>query len=255
MALRGASLPLVAMVLIGSLAMGGVGAGASGGVSAGPGAGPPIPLSNNTTVIHLMVTDQFAFVPNVLSSPSLKVEFVIENAGTIDHTFTLSDRVNATAPSNATASTAPGQWFESSHLYANVPVNASTSGGTNYVYVNVTFRQVGYYQFICIPHYALGMKGLVYVGEAAPSSSSSVNPLQYGFVYIIVIISALVAVVIVMALIVGKRGAAHAGPTHGKSRDEVITSRVDYYNDSRPSPYESDEAPEAWDEDRNPPSA
>ena len=202
-------------------------------------------LYNNTTVVNVAGTDQFAWVPSVLSAQSLHVEFVVTNAGTISHTFTLSDRVNVTAPPNATSSTAPGQWFETSHLYANEPLNASTSAGPTVLHVFVNFTAIGFYQFICIPHYALGMKGIIYVGVPVPSSTTPVAPPIEGFWVIVIVIAALASLTVILGFVVGKRSAPHAGRTHDKTPETALTSTVEYYNDSRPTPMESPDAPQS----------
>jgi uncharacterized cupredoxin-like copper-binding protein len=121
--------------------------------------GPGLLLSENTT-------DGYAFVPDVLSASPVhypvKLDVLVTNTGSLDHTFTLSPLSNYTiSPANFT------QFFATNAPIVSVPIN---SGAGTTAWANFTVRGPGIYQYICEidSHFANGMTGLLYVGIPPP---------------------------------------------------------------------------------------
>jgi plastocyanin len=155
----------------------------------------PVPTAQATatgsTLVTLMATDSLSFAPSTVSSPTLTVEIEVQNLGTTDHTFTLSNRVNETAPAGTNASTnASGTWFDAAHVAADVAV---PHGHT--VFVNVTLPTPGTYQFVCRYHYP-SMFGELTVG--IPSSSSSSGTSSYLYLGAVVGVVAVIVVAVVL---------------------------------------------------------
>ena len=121
--------------------------------------GPGLAMSENTT-------DQYQFIPNVLSaSPAhypLILDVLVTNQGALGHTFTVSPLSNYTL--------SPGNF--SNTFATNTPLVSATIGsgtGTS-VWANFTVRAPGVYQYICTitGHFANGMTGSLYVGVPVP---------------------------------------------------------------------------------------
>ena len=148
------------------------------------GAGPAVvhPSASHGWV-NLTVSDQLTFAPNTPTTVPHSVTFEVRNVGTTDHTFTVSSRVNQTAPSGTDPSGTSGTWFDAAHVLVDVTVPAGQT-----VFANATFPTDGTYQFICRFHYP-SMTGTLTVG-ASPSSGSSSSPpwLLYGAVLVVVVV-------------------------------------------------------------------
>lgn len=121
--------------------------------------GPGLLLSENTT-------DGYAFVPDVLAASTshypVKLDILVTNTGSLDHTFTLSPLTNYTlSPANFS------QFFVTNAPLVSVPIN---SGAGTTAWANFTVRAPGVYQYICEidDHFSNGMTGLLYVGVAPP---------------------------------------------------------------------------------------
>jgi plastocyanin len=121
--------------------------------------GPGLQLMENTT-------DQYSFVPDVLSaSPShypLVLNVLVTNTGNLGHTFTVSPLSNYTlSPANFTAT------FATNAPLVNQPIG---SGAGTTAWANFTVRAPGVYQYICTisGHFANGMTGFLYVGVPVP---------------------------------------------------------------------------------------
>ncbi|MCI4360790.1 MAG: cupredoxin domain-containing protein [Thermoplasmata archaeon] len=165
----------------------------------------PVPTARATgtgsSFVSLMATDSLSFAPSTISAPTLRVEIEVQNLGTTDHSFTLSDRVNATAPAGTNASTnASGSWFDAAHVAADLSL---PHGHT--IFVNVTLPTPGSYQFICRIHFP-SMVGVLTVAMPASSSSSGTPIYLYAGAVI-----GLVAVVVV-AVVLARRPKAPAPP-------------------------------------------
>ncbi|MCI4353944.1 MAG: plastocyanin/azurin family copper-binding protein [Thermoplasmata archaeon] len=178
------------ILLVTILALGGLGLVAPRDARASSGSFHP--LAGSTPVV-LMATNALNFAPQTINVPTLQVEIEIENVGSTDHTFTLSSRVNQTAPTGTDASTnASGTWFDNAHILTD---RAVPQGQT--VFVNVTLPAVGSFQFICRYHFSTGMAGEIVVGTSSTTSSSSMPLYLYGGIAAAVIV-ALVVVVVLM---------------------------------------------------------
>ncbi len=148
--------------------------------------------SAGSTLVVITATTAFTFVSASPSVTTLQIAFEIENAGSDDHTFTLSSRVNQTAPSGTDASTsAAGTWFDTAHVLADISIAAGHTG-----FVNVTVPSVGSYQFVCRYHFTSGMVGTLVVGAPASSDSSSTPLYLYGGIAVAVIVALVVVVVL-----------------------------------------------------------
>ena len=146
-----------------------------------------------STEVTLMATDQLSFAPNTISVPTLSVELEVENLGTVDHWFTISDRVNQTAPADTNASaTGPGSYFASNEVLVDRSLNHSTS-----FFVNVTFPAAGAYEFICRYHFP-DMVGTFQVGVPSSSGSSATALYLYGAGGAVVVILVAVVAIVVM---------------------------------------------------------
>lgn len=157
------------------------------------------------------------------------VTFNVVNTGSTQHTFTVSNQVNKTDTS-ATDTT----YFSWPDLYYSQSLNQSGSAGGTLT-VKITFGAPGAYEYTCIPHYGLGMFGEIYVLEAPPSPPPP-PPAFEPFWYIVIAVTGLAVLSVVLGIIYGKQGAhPDALPTKGIP----ITSRPEYFNDSRPEPLDS----------------
>ena len=199
------------------------------------------PAHNGVTVVNITTTNSFTFVPADVEVTTKAVEFIVSNVGgDLVHTFTLSNQVNKTAPPPGNSNWP--SFFVPADVYADRTVNAS-----QVIYVNVTFGASGEYQFICRPHYPLGMQGAVYVDEsitpaAAPSFSA--------FWYVVIAVVVLAFLALVLGVVYGKRGSSQEGVV--PSEGTPLTSRVEYYNDSRPYPLDLTEARDEPDDEEEP---
>lgn len=164
-------------------------------------AGPVAPVrasgvgaaSAASTMVTLTATNQLSFVPATITVTTASVEIEIENVATTDHTFTLSSRVNQTAPASTNASaTAPGSYFDAADVLADSVV---AQGRT--VFVNVTLPALGTYEFVCRYHFP-SMVGTLTYSASAPASSSGVPWLLYGLVGGLVVIIIVVVAVLAM---------------------------------------------------------
>ena len=196
-------------------------------------------VHDGVSYVNITTTNSFTFVPNTIEVNSRTVDIIISNpGGDVGHTFTLSSLVNQTAP--PPSDTNWPSYFVWPNLYADRTVNESAV-----VYVNVTFSAVGAYQFICRPHYPLGMQGEIYVDESiAPSARA---PLFSPFWYVVIAVVVLAFLATVLGVVYGKKG---SGGNETHSPEHVpITSRVEYYNDSRPEDLNVSQRPEEPPED------
>ena len=166
-------------------------------------ASPARAATAGSTHVTVLATDALAYAPTSVSSPTRSVEIEIENTGTTDHTFTLSSRVNQTAPTGTNSSTnASGTWFDAAHVLADVAV---PHGAT--VFVNVTVPADGSYQFICRYHFP-AMAGELVVGASASSGSSGIPLYVYGGIVVVIVIA-----VVAVALVLRSRGRRPAPPS------------------------------------------
>lgn len=168
--------------------------------------------ATGTTTVHLNVTDQLSFVPSSITVPTRTVTFVVQDLGSTAHTFTLSSRVNTSAPSGTSTSNATGSYFAWPNLLADRTLNATQS-----IAVTVTFPTWGSYQFICRYHFP-NMQGTVTVGgsPAAPAANN---------LWIVELGVPVMLVVIVAIFLLLRRKAKNppSGP-EPKGRDERPTS-------------------------------
>ncbi|MDE1820006.1 MAG: hypothetical protein KGJ23_04230 [Euryarchaeota archaeon] len=174
--------------------------------------------------------DSLTWNPTVLGNLCKTVTFTVTNTGTTVHSFTVSNQVNSTDPSTTDYS-----WFSWPNLYYDQQLNASGSAGGTLT-ATITFGGQGAYEFTCKPHYAVGMHGMFYVLEAAPTPPPP-PPLFEPFWYIVIAVTGLAVLTVVLGMVYGKQG-AHSDLL---PRGTPITSRPEYYNDSRPEPLESAE--------------
>jgi uncharacterized cupredoxin-like copper-binding protein len=115
-----------------------------------------------TVVVEENTTDQFRFVPSILSTGTnttgpVDVHVHLTNQGSLSHTFTVSSQVNVTLSSLGNLSTFPPL------------VNQSIPSGPS-VWANFTVPKAGVYEYVCtVPgHFAAGMFGFLYVGVPVP---------------------------------------------------------------------------------------
>jgi plastocyanin len=159
------------------------------GTAPGGSAVPAATASN--TWINLTLTNALAFVPTNPSSSTMAVTFEVRNTDPLNnHTFTLSSRVNATAPSGSAPDNVTGDWFSAPYVSRDVQISPGSVA-----FVNITFPTAGTYQFICRYHFP-AMSGLVTVSSGSSSSSSSPSYLLYGATGAIVLIIVVVATVV-----------------------------------------------------------
>ena len=184
---------LVAILALGGLSFAGGHDGRAPAASFQPFAG--------ASPIVVTATDVFSFQPASITVTTLNVYLEIENVATVDHTFTLSSRVNATAPAGTDASTnASGTWFDTAHLLADVAIPAGKTA-----FLNVTLPAAGSFQFICRYHFTSAMVGQIAVSTSSTTSTASGTPL---YLYAGIAIAVVVAVVVVAALVMRSRGKA-----------------------------------------------
>ncbi len=235
------ALRLAAVLFAVAVVLSGLGWAAQAGPTGPNGTLVHPPAHNGVTVVNISTTNSFTFVPADVQVTSKAVEFIISNVGgTYLHTFTLSNQVNKTAPPS-TNSNWPS-FFSPADVYADRTVNAS-----QVIYVNVTFGAPGAYQFICRPHYPLGMEGFVYVDESITPAAA---PSFAAFWYVVIAVVVLAFLSLVLGVVYGKRGHPEEGvvPAEGTP----LTSRVEYYNDSRPYPLDLTEGRDEPDDEEEP---
>lgn len=156
--------------------------------------------------------------------------FTVENTGTTVHTFTVSKLANVSDPSSTDTT-----WFTTYELFSEQLTGAGTANAT--IVAKITFPNTpGSYEFTCLYHYANGMYGTIYVDESPPLPPPTV-PSFTPFWYIAVPITTLAVLCIVLGMVYGKRSAHFMGIP----ADAPITSRPEYFNDSRPEPLGSTE--------------
>lgn len=183
--------------------------------------------SNVTVEAYDALTWSIAAIENICPTAT----FTVENTGTTAHTFTVSSLVNQSDPSSTSTT-----FFSAPNLLYNQPLNG-TGSGVSVLHATIHFPTTpGSYEFTCLYHYASGMYGEIYVDEPAPSTSPAIPSFE-PFWYITVTITALAVLTIVLGLVYGKRSPHHMGIP----KDAPITSRPEYYNDSRPEPLDSAE--------------
>lgn len=148
--------------------------------------------SDGPASVSIQTTSSFGFDPASPTVNSLTVAFTVSNPTTTEHTFTLSSRVNETAPTGTTTSNASGSYFSWPDLLADKVLNS-----TGTVTFTVTFPTWGSYQFICRIHYPT-MQGSIDVVPASTSSGGSSVPPWTDVVVLVVLVAVLgVAVVVV----------------------------------------------------------
>ena len=172
-------------------------------VGTAPGGSAVPAASASNTWINLTLTSALAFTPTNPSSPTMSVTFEVRSTDPVNnHTFTLSSRVNVTAPTGSSPDNTSSGWFSGTYVSRDVTVAPD-----GVVFVNVTFPTPGTYQFICRYHYPV-MAGVVTVGPGASSTSSSPSYLLYGATGAIVLIIVVVATVVYL----GRRKPKAAAP-------------------------------------------
>ena len=175
---------MASLLVVGLLVLGGL-------VLASP--SPVRAATAGKSIVTIMATDALSFAPSSISVPTLSVELEVENLGTTDHWFTLSDRVNQTAPSDTNPATnASGTFFAANEVL----VDESLPHGTT-LFANVTFPSAGNYEFICRVHFP-SMVGELDVGVPPASGSSSTPVWEYGAAAGVVLIVVIAAVAVVM---------------------------------------------------------
>jgi len=187
-----------ALLLVGLLVLSGI------GLAATP---PARAASASSTSVTIMATDSLSFVPNSISVTTRSVELEVENVGTVGHTFTLSARVNQTAPSDTNTSTnASGTFFASNEVLVD---DALPAGQT--IFVNVTLPSLGSYEFICRIHFP-DMVGTLTLNAPSPASSSSTPWYLYGGIVVVLLVA-----VVVIAAVARRRRRPPVAPTAPKT--------------------------------------
>ncbi len=209
------------------------GAGATGLLGGALGASPSPSLSACSSNVTVQATN-YVWTSNDGSGSAIgevckTVTFNVVNTGSTPHTFTVSNLVNKTDTSSTDSS-----FFSWPNLYYSQALNASGSAGGTLT-VKITFGAQGAYEYTCIPHYGLGMFGEIYVLEAPPAPPPPA-PAFEAFWYIVIAVTGLAVLSVVLGIIYGKRG---AHPDALPPRGIPITSRPEYFNDSRPEPLDS----------------
>lgn len=151
------------------------------------------------STVFINATDALAFVASASSVPSLTVNFVIEDLGTVAHTFTLSSRVNQTAPSSTSTSSAPGSYFAWPDLLTDQSLNASQT-----LHLTIDFPVPGSYQYICRIHFP-AMQGTLTVGRS-PGSSSLGGSLLMTLEWVVLGAGAVLVLAAVALILVSRRG-------------------------------------------------
>lgn len=192
----------------------------------------PGAMTTGTTTVYVNASDAltYSIQPNEVST--YKVHFVVYDPGTVAHTFTVSAFQNMTAGTNVT--TGYASYFSWPYLYADQTLNASQT-----LNINVTFREIGYFEIICRPHFSVGM--YTFLGVGVSPNAGQPPAVEQTFWIIIVAITGLAMLAVILGFVYGKRGSDAAGPTHTVPHSKSPTSQVDYYNDSRPEPLDSAE--------------
>ncbi len=152
-----------------------------------------------TVVVEENTTDQFQFVPNVLSAGAsvhgqVTMHVHITNQGNLDHTFTVSPTSNYTLTTIG--------YFSTVTPLANVTVNSSAT-----TWANFSVPGPGVYEYACtvLGHFQQGMWGLLYVGVPVPPPPPSPST---AIVEIPVLVGSAVLLGVGLALAVG---AAYTG--------------------------------------------
>lgn len=178
--------------------------------------------------VTVTASDSLTWSSTAIGPVCQNTTFTVENTGNTNHTFTVSSFANAV--DNSTSDTSFFSW---PHLFA---YKWLTGVGTSQADLTVTihFWGIGAYEFTCIPHYSLGMHGIIYVLEnppAPPPAAPSFEP----FWWILIIVVSLAVASVVLGIIYGKR----SPEDDAIPADAPLTSRPEYFNDSRPEPLDS----------------
>ncbi|HEV2429157.1 MAG TPA: hypothetical protein VGV64_04840, partial [Thermoplasmata archaeon] len=160
--------------------------------------------------LNVSVTDDLHFV---LSSdqvtPGASVEVVVNQLGTVAHTFTIDASAGHTFPQTDGA-TQLASYFSAHPPLLNIVVGTTTGGK---YYGNFTAPAYGLYEYVCTqPGHFPTMSGILGSGEAG--STLSVNTGPGAPVFIIAgTITGLVILALVLGFVIGRRrGAAEEMP-------------------------------------------
>lgn len=197
----------------------------SEGLLGGASATPSPSGSPCLSAVTLDGTDSFTWSETNIGPVCNNVNFTLVNTGTVStHSFTITNQINTTE-------TALGAFEAPNDLY---DYETLTPGQTVTVFVH--FNATGFYDFTCKPHFTLGMRGVIYVNLQPPAATGGTSsPSFEPFWIIVAIIATLAVLAVVGGLIYGKAG-EHSSQL---DPDAPLTSRPEYFNDSRPEPLDS----------------
>lgn len=225
-AFRIAGALLVLTLLLAYYGLGTVAAESPGAIARSAGS------SSCSSTFTLYAYDSLSWSSSQVGPLCAKTTFTVINTGSTQHTFTVSDLVN-----QSDSSTTSTSFFTASASDTFYQASQTTwLNGSATLTITITFPTAGSYQFTCIPHYALGMDGFLYVDEplpAPPAGAPSFAP----FWYIVAVVATLAVLSVVLGMVYGKRGAEE----EFIGDDAPVTARPDYYNDSRPEPMDAAE--------------
>src|ERR1700683_2948506 len=167
--------------------------------------------ANRVDYLNVTVSNALVFATSIDEvQPGDMVHVAVTQLGNIPHTFTLSPTAGFTFPTTDSSSDLDS-YFSAHAPIPNIQIASATPGSVTYG--NFTAPPVGVYEFVCEePGHFPSMSGLLGVGEAPGSLSTSTGP--GAPVYIISgTIIALVITALVLGFVVGKRrGSAEEMP-------------------------------------------
>jgi plastocyanin len=156
-------------------------------------------LSPTKDYVNMTATDVYTFVLAAGTSfsvyPGAQVVLKIVQEATFDHTFNLSSQANTTIPTSDNTSQVES-YFRAHHPIIEHDLGA-VRGNTSYL--NFTAPAVGTYEYVCVLHFASGMRGFMTStkGTPPPPSTIPVTPVDLAiFGGVVVAIVALVVVLL-----------------------------------------------------------